>query len=91
MAKSNVYSETILTLKAGSIYPYEFFPYRMQDIEVFNIGTSDVIVMVDDASLANGITVVSNGDRIFRANGPSFQRATFYSLLGTTLRVVSAR
>jgi hypothetical protein len=91
MAKSNVYSETILILKAGSIYPYEFFPYRMQDIEVFNIGTSDVIVMVDDASLANGITIDTNGKRDFHSNGPNFKRISFYSIRGTKIRMVVSR
>jgi hypothetical protein len=91
MAKSNVYSETNLILPAGSIYPYEFFPYRMQDIEVFNIGNDDAIIMVDDASLANGITVVTNGKRDFHSNGPNFKRISFYSARGTKIRMVLSR
>ena len=91
MAKNNVYSEVNLTLPPGAIYPYEFFPYRMQDIEVFNIGNYDVILMVDDASLANGITVVANGKRDFHSNGPNFKRISFYSVLGTNIRMVLSR
>jgi hypothetical protein len=91
MQKSLIYKEFTITLAPDKSYNLDFFPFKMQEVEVFNIGANDAQAMINDASLANGITVVSNGDRIFRANGPSFQRATFYSLLGTTLRVVSAR
>jgi len=91
MQKSLIYKEFTITLAPGQTYPLEFFPFKMQEVEVFNLGNNDAQAMINDASLTNGITVVANGDRTFRANGPSFKRVTFYSIFGTTLRVVTAR
>ncbi len=91
MQKSLIYTEFTITLVPGQSYNLEFFPYKMQDIEIFNIGANDAQAMINDSSLPNGITVVANGDRTFRASGPSFPRVTFYSALGTILRVVTAR
>ena len=91
MQKSLVYKEFTITLAPDKSYKLDFFPFKMQEVEVFNIGANDAQAMINDSSLANGITVVSNGDRTFRSNGPNFQRVVFYSALGTTLRVVTAR
>jgi hypothetical protein len=91
MQKTLIYKEFLITLAPGQSYNLDFFPFKMQEVEVFNIGANDAQAMINDASLPNGITVVSNGDRTFRASGPSFPKVTLYSLLGTTLRVVTAR
>jgi hypothetical protein len=91
MQKSLIYKEFTITLAPGQSYNLDFFPFKMQEVEVFNLGANDAQAMINDASLPNGITVVANGDRTFRASGPSFPRVTFYSVLGTTLRVVTAR
>ena len=91
MQKSLIYKEFQITLAPGQSYNLEFFPYKMQDIEVFNIGGNDAQAMINDSSLPNGVTVVANEDRTFRSNGPNFERITFYSANGTTIRVVTAR
>jgi len=91
MQKNLVYKEFKVHLVPGKNYNLEFYPFKMQDIEVFNIGANDAQAMINDASLANGITIDPNGDRTFRSNEPSFERISFYSDGGTTLRGVTAR
>jgi hypothetical protein len=91
MQKSLIYKEFQITLAPGQSYNLEFFPFKMQDIEIFNIGANDAQAMINDSSLPNGITIVAFGDRTFRSNGPNYERITFYSVSGTILRVVTAR
>ena len=91
MQKSLIYKEFLITLAPGQTYNLEFFPFKMQEVEIFNIGANDAKAMINDSSLPDAITVITNGDRTFRSIGPLFERATFYSLAGTTLRVVAAR
>ena len=91
MPKSLIYKEFSISVGVGQTYNLEFFPLKMQEIEVFNLGPNDAQAMVNDVSLANGITIVTNGDRTFRSSGPSFERVMFYSVNGTNLRVVTAR
>jgi len=89
--KNNLYSEQDITVAAGKTYIMDFFPFKVQLIEVFNLGANDAKAMVNDQSIANGITVFAGGMRTFSSSGPVLMRINFYSLGGTTLKVVATR
>lgn len=91
MAKKNIYIEFNFTMTPGSTYPLEFYPFKMQNLEVFNLTNADILAMVNDASFANAITVVANGVRTFSSDKPSFARITFFANAPSSIRVVATR
>ena len=91
MRKSGINKEFNITLAAGVFYPLEFYPFKFQNLQIFNLGQNDLQVMVNDADFATSLTVASNGTTAFNADEPYIERVSFYSVAGTTIRIVGTR
>ena len=87
-----IYQEDTFDVGSTTVADKYFFPFKMQQIEVFNLGANDVKVMLNDAGTANGITVYAGGYRAFNATRPGFSRIGFLCTAGVTIiRMVGTR
>lgn len=87
----NAYVPYTINLKANKQYDIHFFPFKMQALEVFNQGVADVLVMINSAGPAHGITVYPGGSRNWSAQKGSFTRVGFLSTADGQVQLNASR
>jgi hypothetical protein len=86
-----VHDERELTSTNGKLVWIDYFPYKMYNLDVKNLGPDDAKIMVNEQALPNASTLIINERRNFDAQHPAYWRISLYSAGAATIRVTATR